>query len=176
MRAPQQTIRIFVSAIATVLALGVGEAAQAACYGSGHQLLAQVVSRFTNDPEQLLTQYPDGGPQMISLIRDLVASDPGSLALILDLSANANTQQVKALGTGLGQAALICARIAQGFANEIEQMTVAVDNQPLSLAFASVMGDLYLSSAGPAGVGGGGGPTATNGAFGGTPASGAPLN
>jgi hypothetical protein len=135
-----------------------------------------VVSRFINEPAQLLTQFPSGGQQMISLIRDLVASDPGTLPLILSLNAKANSDQVEAIGTGLGQVALVCSRTAQAFASEILRMTLAADNQPLTQAFAGVMGDLFFDSVGPAGVGGGGGPTATSGAIGGAAVSGANLN
>jgi len=150
---------ISVPALATILMLGVGGAAQAACYVSDRELPAPVVSQFINDPSRLLAQFPTGGPQMISLIRDLVASDPGSLPLIINLAPTANAEQIQAIGTGLGQAGLVCSRTAQGFASEILQMTVAANNQPLSQAFSAVMGDLFLSSTDAAGVGGGGGPT-----------------
>jgi hypothetical protein len=135
--------------------LGAGEAAQAACYGAGEQLSGQTLSQFINDPSRLLTQYPSGGPQMISLIRDLVASDPGTLPLIINLDAKAGPDQLQAIGTGLGQAALVCKRTAQAFSNEIQQMAIATNNQPLTQAFAGVMGDQFLGLAGPS-VGGGG--------------------
>jgi hypothetical protein len=169
-------VRILVSALATLALLSVGEAAQAACYGAGQALPAQVVSRFISDPARLLTQFPNGGPQMISLIRDLVASDPGTLPLIVDLNPKANADQTQAIGTGLGQAALVCARTAQAFANEIRQMIVATNNQPLTQAFGAVMGDQYLGAAGPSVGGGGAGATGQTGPTGGTVAGGASLN
>jgi hypothetical protein len=171
MRYLRQTISA--SALALLFTLGIGGAAQAACYGSGQELSAQVVSQFVNDPGRLLNQFPDGGPQMIPLIRDLVASDPGSLPLILSLNAKANADQIQAIGTGLGQAALVCSRTAQPFASEILRMTMTADNQPLSQAFSAVMGDLFLSSPGPdGGAGGGGGPTMSSGGTGGAVAGG----
>ena len=99
MSTPQRTVIILIT-LATSVALSAGQPVQAACYGPGQQLPAQVVSRSMNDPEQLLTQFPSGGPQMISLIRDLVASEPGTLPLILDLSAKANSEQVKSYWPG----------------------------------------------------------------------------
>jgi hypothetical protein len=175
MRSSRQTI--FVPALATVLMLGVGEAAQATCYGTDQELPAHVLSRFIDDPGRLLSQFPDGGPQMISSIRDLVASDPGSLPLIISLNARSNAKQIQAIGTGLGQAALVCNRTAQAFAGEIQRMTVTADNRSLSQAFLAVMGDLFLSWTDLAGGGGGGGgPTETSGEIGGAAVSGATLN
>jgi hypothetical protein len=155
MRSPRRTARIFISTLATLVVLGAGEAAQAACYGAGEQLSGQTLSQFINDPSRLLTQYPSGGPQMISLIRDLVASDPGTLPLIINLDAKAGPDQLQAIGTGLGQAALVCKRTAQPFSNEIQRMAIATNNQPLTQAFAAVMGDQFLGLASPS-VGGGG--------------------
>lgn len=152
--APRQRAAAFASALASILTLSIGQAAQAACYGPGQQLPAQVVSRFMNDPARMLTQFPDGGPQMISLIRDLVASDPGALPLIAELNTKANTDQVQSIGTGLGQAALVCARTARAFSDEIQRVTIAANNKPMTQAFGAVMGDQFLGLAGP-GVGGG---------------------
>jgi hypothetical protein len=176
MRSPRRTARIFISTLATLVVLGAGEAAQAACYGAGEQLSGQTLSQFINDPGRLLAQYPSGGPQMISLIRDLVASDPGTLPLIINLNAKANPEQLQAIGTGLGQAALVCKRTAQPFSNEIQQMTIATNNQPLTQAFAGVMGDQFLGLATPSVGGGGAGVTGQIGSVGGVAAGGAPLS
>jgi hypothetical protein len=176
MRSPRRTAGMLISALATVVLLGAGEGAHAACYGPGEQLSGQTVSQFINNPGRLLTQYPSGGPQMISLIRDLVASDPGTLPLIINLNGKANPEQVQAIGTGLGQAALVCKRTAQAFSNEIQQMTVAANNQPLTQAFAGVMGDQFLGLDSPTIGGGGAGVTGQVGFVGGVTAGGAPVN
>jgi hypothetical protein len=176
MSTPQRTVTALIT-LATSVALSAAQPVQAACYGPGQQLPAQVVSRSMNDPEQLLTQFPSGGRQMISLIRDLVASEPGALPLILDLSAKANSEQIQAIGTGLGQAARVCSRTAPAFANEIQQMTVATNVQPVTQGFAAVTGDLFPGSVGlvrDAGGGGGGGGTVQNGPTGTAAASGPP--
>ena len=161
--------RILVPALAVVLVLGGGRAAQAACYDPGQQLPPQAVSRFINEPEKLLTQFPNGGPQMISLIRDLVASEPGTLPLITELNTRANAEQVQAIGTGLGQAALVCAHTAQAFSEEIQRVTIAANNKPLTQAFGAVMGNQFLGQTAPAG-GGGAGATEQIASTGGTPA------
>ena len=115
---------------------------------------------------------------MISMVRDLVASDQTALPLVLDLSANGNPDQINAIGTGLGQAALVCSRIDQLFANEIQQMVAASNNRSLVLAFTEVLGDQQLAAAegGGGGGGGGGGPTGNNGIFGGFVGSNGELN
>ena len=115
---------------------------------------------------------------MISMVRDLVASDQTALPLVLDLSANGNPDQINAIGTGLGQAALVCSRIDQLFANEIQQMVAASNNRSLVLAFTEVLGDQQLAAAegGGGGGGGGGGPTGNNGIFGGFVGSNVELN
>jgi hypothetical protein len=174
MRCPLRTISVF--ALALVLLLGVGGRAQAACYASDQQLPTQVVSQLVNDPGRLLTQFPDGGPEMIPLIRDLVASDPGSLPLIVSLNAKANPEQIEAIGTGLGQAALVCSRTAQAFATEILRMTLTADNRTLSQAFSAVMGDLFLSLIGPDGASGNGGSVAPSGKIGGADGGGLIFN
>jgi hypothetical protein len=108
-------------AIAAFILLAGGSSARAACYGPQQQLPAPTIAQFTANPAQLLTQYPNGGPEMISTIRDLVASDPTTLPLILSLLPNASTGGLNAIGTGLGQAALICVHTDQAFATEIQQ-------------------------------------------------------
>jgi hypothetical protein len=160
--------RIVAPALAVILTVGVGEAAQAACYDAAQQLPTRVVSQFINEPGKLLTQFPSGGPQMISLIRDLVASDPGTLSLVTELNTKANADQVQAIGTGLGQAALVCARTAQAFSDEIQRVAIAANNKAMTQAFGAVMGDQFLGLAAPAFGGGGAGTTGQIGSTGGT--------
>jgi hypothetical protein len=153
-----RTVRFLVPVVAFVMVSGQGPA-DAACYGAEQQLPAQATAQFTADPALLLSQYGNGGPQMISLVRDLVASDPQALPLILDLVPHANEAQLQAIGTALGEAALACVRPDQAFANDIQQMVVAINNRTLHVAFAAVLGDQNLAAVDPGGVGGGGGPT-----------------
>jgi hypothetical protein len=79
---------------------------------------------------------------MVSMVRDLVASDPATLPLVLYLSAHSDdVDQIKSIGAGLGQAALICSRTDPTFTKDIQQMIAAVNNQNLTLAFVDVFGD-----------------------------------
>jgi hypothetical protein len=143
---------------AAALLLPIGASAQVACYGPTSQLPAQVVADFLANPGQLLQQFGQGGPSMISQVRDLAASSPAAVPLILDLIRDANPMQVDAVGSGMGQAALICLKQDQAFATEIQQLVAAINNDTLTLAFAAVFGDKPIGAVGGGG-GGGGGPT-----------------
>jgi hypothetical protein len=137
--------------------------ARAACYTPAQQLPAQTISAFKVDPAQLLGQFRDGGAIMIGQIRDLVASDPTTLPLIIALLGNPNitADQVNAIGFGLGQSALVCLRVDQAFATEIQHLVAATNNDPMIVAFSSVLGDRPIAAlgggAGGASGGGGGG-------------------
>ena len=141
--------------------------AQVTCYGPSDRLPQQDVTDFTNNPGQLLQRFPDGGPDLISHVRDLAATSGATLQPLLDLVANANPHQVDAIGTGLAQAALVCVRYDQQFATEIQQAVAALGNQALELAFAAVLGDKPIGAVGGGGGGGGGGGP-TNSLFGST--------
>jgi hypothetical protein len=150
------------------LALGIASGAaatcEAACYGPQQQLPSQAVNDFVANPSQLLQQYPNGGPLMISRIRDLAASNPSALPGIQALIASANADQKTALGTGLGQAARICVNTDRDFANQLQ--TAAAGDADVRLAYQAVVGDIATAAAGTgAGGGGPGGGVATGGAL-----------
>jgi hypothetical protein len=132
-------------ALAAPLVIAVGGFAHASCYSSRQQLPATTIAQFRADPGQLQSKYPNGGARMISMVRDLVASDPAMLPHVLDLSANSNSDQINAIGAGLGQAELVCARGDPTFANEIQQMVAVVNNQPLTVTFAAVVGNVPIA-------------------------------
>jgi hypothetical protein len=115
--------------------------------------------QFQADPAQVLanSNYSDGGPLLISLIRELALADQADLPLIIGLLANANIDQANAIGTGLGQAALASVAANQAYANAIQTALAAANNQTASLAFAAVMGDQAIGATGAGGGGGGGG-------------------
>ena len=148
--------------LVSLLMLGASEFAAAACYNSQQALPAKAITQFRSDPAQLLSEHPRGGVRMMSMVRDLVASDQAALPLVLDLSAKGNADQINAMGTGLGQAALICSRVDQMFANEIQQMVAASNNHPLTIAFTEVLEiNSWRPQMGGGGGGGGGGGAAT---------------
>ena len=137
----RRRIAILALAIASSLVFVTSGKAQVVCYGPQDQLPAQTVADFVANPAQLLQQFPNGGPDFIPKIRDYVASGPATLPLILNLAGPSNPTQIDAIGTGLGQAALVCVRTDQAYANEIQQAVAAINNDALMLAFAAVFGD-----------------------------------
>jgi hypothetical protein len=167
------SMRWVAAAVAGAFIVAGTDQASAACYNPQQQLPAQTISAFVADPSQLLQQYPNGGPQMISQIRDLAASDPATLWRILALSATANKEQKQAIGAGLGQAARICVRTDQAYANDIQQAIAQTKDQEIVLAYTGIAGD---QPTGPVGAAGGAVGGQTNALFGGPTGTGAPQN
>jgi hypothetical protein len=95
--------------------------AAAAVYSPQQALPSTVIQDFLKDPAALLEQYPNGGPQMIVRVRDLAGSDPATLNAIVGLLATANSAQSSAIGTGLGQVALLAVKTDQAYANQIQE-------------------------------------------------------
>ena len=155
-------VRYLVSCVAAAaFAAGIGSAG-AACYTPAQQLPAETVGNFIGNPAQLLSEFPSGGAQMISRVRDLVASNPDALAAIMAQLANANGGQQSAIGSGLGQAARICLRSDQAFATRIQQSIASSSSDPAKNAYAAVNPDVQIGAVGATGAGGGtgvGGPT-----------------
>lgn len=158
--------------IAGAVTLGFAVCAQpswAAAYAPNQQLSTQTISEFTNNPSQLLTQFPSGGGQMISRLRDLLASDPAVLSPILTLIPNANKDQKSAIGAALAQAAKLYGRSDQTFANQIQQAVANTQDQELIVAYAASAGDQPIGGVG--GGASGGGPGGGSSPLGGAPGS-----
>jgi hypothetical protein len=113
--------------------------------------------QFQANPAQVLANFLNGGPTLISLIRQFAIADQADLPLIIGLLAYANPDQANAIGTGLGQAALASVGTNQAYANAIQTALAAANNQTASLAYAAVMGDQAIGATGGDGGGGGGG-------------------
>jgi hypothetical protein len=83
---------------------------------------------------------------MIALVRDLVASNPATLPLIIGLLANANPAQQTAIGTGLGQAAGLCIRPDPAFAADIQSQLAGSTSDNAKNAYAAVTGNQPIRS------------------------------
>ena len=162
-------------AAAAALAATITTAASAAVYPPQRQLPATVITEFKASPNSLLQQYPTGGPQLISRVRDLGASDPTTLpGLIALLKDRATTpDQMRAIVGGLAQVARMAATSDAPFANEIQTAIANTGNADVIAAYQAATGDVQIAATGGGGAGGGGtgagGPTGTSGfATGGT--------
>jgi hypothetical protein len=150
--------------------------ASAAIYPPRQALPQQQIQQFLANPSSLLTQFPNGGPQMIQMVRDLLASDPATLAPLLTLLTSANADQQTAMGTAAGQVALMALSVDPPFGPAIQDALASAKNNTVALAAfdAVVGGDIKLTAATSGiGGGGGGGPIGQNvglsGFFAGTP-------
>lgn len=155
-------------AAAAALAATITSAASAAVYPPQRQLPATVISEFKAAPNSLLQQYPTGGPQLISRVRDLGASDPTTLpGLIALLKDPATTKdQMRAIVGGLAQVARMAASADQAFANEIQAAIANTGNQDVIAAYQAATGDVAIAATGGGGGGGSsgaGGPTGAGG-------------
>ena len=140
------------------LAVAFVTSASAAVYSVHQALPSQTVQQFLSDPASLLSQFPNGGPVMITKVRDLTASDSATLSALIGLLKSANPDQASAIGTGLGQVALMAVNTDQAFATEIQTQIAQAGNASALVAFSAVVGgDIKLTAAGPGvGIGGGG--------------------
>jgi hypothetical protein len=150
-----------------------GGPASAACYTPAQQLPAQTVNDFLGNAGQLLQDPKNagGGADMIALVRDLVASNPGTLPAIIALLANANPAQQTAIGTGLGQAANLCITSDPTFAADIQSQLALSNSDSAKTAYAAATGKPIRSVAGGGGVSGGSSGGSTGGSVG-SPGSG----
>jgi hypothetical protein len=130
----------------------------AAVYSSDHALSPQVIQQFLANPDALLAQYPAGGAKLIAQVRDLAASDPATLKALLSLLKEANPEQASAVGTGLGQVAIMAVKTDQAYATQIQEGVLAAQNDSALVAFsAAIGGSIQLTAATGGGGGGGGG-------------------
>ncbi|AMA59751.1 hypothetical protein [Bradyrhizobium sp. CCGE-LA001] len=155
-------------AAAAALAATITTAASAAIYPPQRQLPATVISEFKAAPNSLLQQYPTGGPQLISRVRDLGASDPTTLpGLIALLKDRATTpDQMRAIVGGLAQVARMAATSDPAFATEIQAAIANTGNADVIAAYQAATGDVQIAATGGGAGGGGsgaGGPTGTGG-------------
>jgi hypothetical protein len=80
--------------------------------------------QFQSNSAQILAKFPNGGGEMIALIRELTLADQANLPVIINLLPNANDAQGSAIGTGLGQAALASVKTNQSYAATIQQVVL----------------------------------------------------
>ncbi|UPK33983.1 hypothetical protein IVB18_38360 [Bradyrhizobium sp. 186] len=145
-------------AAAAAVAAAISTAASAAVYPPQRQLPVQVTSDFKSSPNSLLQQYPTGGAQMVSRVRDLGASDPatlpGLIALLKDPATT--TDQMRAIVAGLAQVARMAAQSDAAFANEIQTAIASIGNADVIAAYQAAIGDVAIAATGGGGTGGGG--------------------
>jgi hypothetical protein len=161
--------------LAVVVITALSHGAPAACLAPDKQMSNQAVSNFLNNPASLLSVPDDLNFEgLATSVQNLVASNPASLPLVIDLLKNANVPQQKAIGAGLGNAANLCNVPDPKFATEIADALAKATSTPAQIQFALITGKPTGSVAGggaggvsSGGVGGSTNPVTTG--FSGTP-------
>nr|WP_249157418.1 hypothetical protein [Bradyrhizobium diazoefficiens] len=150
---------------AATLAVSAVATADAAIYPQNRQLAAQVISDFKSSPAALLQQFPAGGAQLISRVRDLGASDPTTVPNLIALLKDPATtsEQMRAIVAGLAQLARMAAQQDQAFADEIQNAIAGTGNPEVIAAYQAAIGDVTIAATG-GGSSGGGGATGNAGA------------
>lgn len=166
MRYSQSVLRVltaaaFAAPLVSGSIVGAVSPAAAAVYTPQQALPAPTVQQFLANPSGLLTQFPNGGPDLTKMVRDLAASNPQTLSALIGLLRGATPEQASAIGTGLGQAAELAVNTDPDYATEIQTAVVTASNDSAMVAFSAVVGgNVKLAAAG--GGGGGGGEEQTN--------------
>lgn len=102
--------------------------AAAAVYSPQQALPGPTIQQFLANPSGLLSQFPNGGPDLAKMVRDLAASDPQTLSALIGLLRGASPSQASAIGTGLGQAAELAVDTDPTYATEIQTAVVTASN------------------------------------------------
>lgn len=140
------------------------------------QTQAATVAEFLANPTQVMAQYPNGGADLVSLIRDVATSNPQALATLTSLLSAGNADQQGAVGAGLGQAYNIVLNTNQAYAAQIAAAVGASGSDNAKTAYAGATGNVATASTGPgagaSGAGGGSGGTAGGSAGSGAPSGG----
>jgi hypothetical protein len=138
-----------------------GQVANAQIAGQSPALQAPAIAAFQANPGQLLSQFPNGGPDLAKQVRDLVGSDKTTLAAVIALAKTANNDQRKAIADGLAQVAKAYASSGDpASANQVQQAVVTSGLPEFARAYAAAAGDTGTAATGGGGGGSGGGPVA----------------
>lgn len=147
------------------------QVALAACYGPNQLPAGQLEknAEFLANPAQWLGDPkfqplpPAGDPKLANApltlaARDLVASDPATLPVLIGLLSSASSEQGSAIGTGLGRAAAeLCMLPEPTFAANIQQQLVASNSESAKTSYALATGNQPILSVGGGGAGSSGG-------------------
>jgi hypothetical protein len=140
--------------------------ANAQIAGQVAPLPAAAIAAFQANPKQLLSQFPNGGPEMIKQTRDLLISDRNTLNPIIAQAKTADQDQRTAMAQALAQAAKTYVTNGDpAFADQIQQTVASSGIAEFAKAYAEAAGDTGTAATG--GGGGGGGPNTAGAPIGG---------
>ncbi len=110
---------------------------------------AEVPAAADNENEKLvkeaLDKYPQGGPELVALISQMVVASPDLADAFLNARGSANPEQRAAIGAGLGRAvAVFNGRDTEADTNTataIAQLVAAAGDEVIQTAFVAAIGD-----------------------------------
>lgn len=114
------------------------------------------INQFLANPQSLLANNPNGGEQLTATVRDLILADPSTLATIMSLVSQANSDQQASIGAGLGLAAKALADSNPQLASQIQAAVAATGSETLIASYSTASGNTVTAGT-PGGDGGGGG-------------------
>lgn len=149
--------------LAAVSGLANVSISQAGCVAPAVALPGSALDAVRDNPSSLLPVFERGTAALTTEVRNLVTSDPAIITTILSAASKANDEQKRAIGAGLGQAALICAHSDPETVRLIQEALLKAADQEMTVAFQALTGDTETAA-----VDSGGGGVANGGSGSGT--------
>lgn len=136
----------------------------ASCVEGPAKMSDSDIQAFLASPDGLLSSNVSGGLNLSNTIRQLVASDSGSLDAVIKLVSSANKSQASAIAGGLARAVQACKTVDPAYADKIQQSVATIQDTSFLEAFASASSQIATASLGQGvtGLAVGGGSTQTS--------------
>ncbi len=120
----------------------------ASCVEGPAKMSDSDIQAFLASPDGLLSSNVSGGLNLSNTIRQLVASDSGSLDAVIKLVSSANKSQASAIAGGLARAVQACKTVDPAYADKIQQSVATIQDTSFLEAFASASSQIATASLG----------------------------
>ncbi len=131
-----------------------------------------IVQKFKEDPAALLKAYQSIGLALSREVRNLVLSDPTTVAVFTALCATATKTQSAAIGAGLAEAAALAAPSDPQLSSDIQKAVLASNIPDVITAYQAATSSTQTAATAGGGLGGGGAAGGATGGLGDGAASG----
>lgn len=127
----------------------------ASCLTEANAVPAAEVEAFRANPGQLLDKHRGGGLPLSTEVRNLLATDPSLLGAFVDLTKRSSAAQKQAIGSGLGQATVVCKRSDPNSPaiRAIQEQVFLANDATLYVAFVAASNAIETAALGAGGVG-----------------------
>ncbi len=116
------------------------------CIPPARQVSKEALKGFTDNPSSLLSQ---SGGKLAASVRNLAVTSPAAVDAMPGLMAGATAEQAGAIGSGLGQASLVCRRTAPDMALAIQKNIVGSNKQEVIAAYEAVVQEEVTTAVSP---------------------------